>query len=422
MQAMHGFAALRKRTRLIGCSMAMVFATLVFASTANAEEPPEKTYLGLGDSLAFGYSQQLFNENFPTEKPSRFNNGFVNDYFDLLQASTVKGGGTAEEEEENVWRLTNNGCPGETTDSFIGNGVLAKELAVRGAVGAPACAYHNVTKFRLHHSYGEPYTFEGKETFRSQLENALKVIKANNKSATPEHPVTIISLEIGANDKLNRVKQCEKEVQEEYEQKGKSDQYGGATPEESFKNCVGVNAFVTLKHIIVNQIASMYAIRHGHEYCVNATSTPCDAAHKGVDYTGKIILGGAYDPYGRVFCKGETFASPGNAPPKCVPGPEVLPFSNSLTAIFNNQEQNKSAPSAAACYANPQPVFNPSVIPGKEAEGAEHEPFQLQTLTNMDNKTTSNGKPNGDGRRSDIHPTPLGYKEIANVNAATCGL
>jgi len=229
-----------------------------------------------------------------------------------------------------------------------------------------------------------------------------------------DHRVTTLSLNIGANDELRQVAKCEAEVKHEYETEGKS-KYG-ATPEEAVKNCLTLNAFPLFKHILTNIGAMLFVIRNGSKYCVNSNTVGCQADHKGVDYTGKIIVQGGYDPFGRVFCEGESFASPGNAPENCVPGPELLPESNSLVAILNFQEK-KTAEMFAACYANPQPVFNPAIV-GMPT----NEPFKLQTLTNMDNKTTSQGKPNGDGKKSDIHATPLGYKELANVMKGECGL
>jgi hypothetical protein len=58
MQAMHGFAALsRSRTRLIGCFMAITLAlaalVLALASPVRAAEPPQKTYMAIGDSITF---------------------------------------------------------------------------------------------------------------------------------------------------------------------------------------------------------------------------------------------------------------------------------------------------------------------------------------------------------------------------------
>jgi len=405
----------------MGCSiLALALMAMLLASIASsARADPRKTYLALGDSLAFGYSQQLFNENFPGEDPHKFEHGYANDYLAALKAA---------EPLANWQPLINNGCPGETTDSMIGSGTLAKEMLPLGAVGENPCKYKygalppekpvaGELKFHLHHEYG------GKH---SQLENTLEVIKNLQKPGTPpDHTLALVSLNIGANDELRAVHKCEAEVQHEYETEGKS-KYG-ATPEEAVKVCLQLNAFPLFQHINTNISAMLHVIRNGSEYCVNVNTTPCDANHKGSNYTGKIIVVLGYDPYGRVFCAGESFASPGNAPASCVAGPEVLPESNTLTAIANF-ETEKAVDDGdpygpfqpfAACTPNPQPVFNPGILgPPNEM----HEPFQLQTLTNMDNKTTSKGLPNGNGKTSDIHPTPLGYKVMSEIMAGTCGV
>src|SRR4029077_4014700 len=93
-------------------------------------------YLALGDSLAFGYSQQLFNENEKLGEPqSAFEHGYATVYW---KNSKVSG-----------QQLMNNGCRGETTDSMIGNGALAAALKIPG--GGP-CGYHK-TGLPLHHAY-----------------------------------------------------------------------------------------------------------------------------------------------------------------------------------------------------------------------------------------------------------------------------
>jgi len=420
MQATNGFAFLfRLRTRVIGCSMviAMALSALVFASGASAATPPA-TYVGTGDSLAFGYSQQLFNENFPGEDPNHFNHGYVNNYFALEQAAKV-----------NNWKLINNGCPGETSDSMIGNAHLSKELAPFGATGEAPCAYHNVGKFHLHHEYGGDFNEGGKKFHHSQMENTLEVLVKEFHKDKNLQQVKMITLNIGANDILHQVAKCEAEVKAEYEAEGKSKNYGGSTPEESVKNCIILNASPTFKHILTNLTAMLYAIRHGSQFCANdpdgIEADGCDPNGKGVDYTGKIVVQGYYDPYGRVFCAGESFASPGNAPASCVPGKEILESSNTLEAVLNFQERAvvEGEPFAGfkpeGCYANPQSTFNPGIT---GPTGAMNEPFKLQTLTNMDNKTTSKGKANGDGVKNDIHPTPLGYKVLSEVMNGECGL
>ncbi|HMH46575.1 MAG TPA: hypothetical protein VK538_02565 [Solirubrobacteraceae bacterium] len=75
MQAMNGSAvSFRKRGRLIGCCMALVlaFSALVFSASAGAATPPPPTtYLALGDSLAFGYTQEKFENHFPSNESPR---------------------------------------------------------------------------------------------------------------------------------------------------------------------------------------------------------------------------------------------------------------------------------------------------------------------------------------------------------------
>ena len=88
MQATNGSP--RSRTRVIGCLMAtaLVFSALVFASSASAAKI-NKTYLALGDSLAFGYSQQLYNEHEAEGDPATaFEHGYVNNYAVKLMDAT----------------------------------------------------------------------------------------------------------------------------------------------------------------------------------------------------------------------------------------------------------------------------------------------------------------------------------------------
>jgi len=226
MSATNG--SLRSRSRLIGLSLGVIIAlTAVFASAASAEFKAEHTTMALGDSLAFGYSQQTFNENLPTAEPATaFENGYANQYLNQQQ---WKG---------RHIRLENLGCPGETSDSLIGNGALAgglkfgeaaKEKAREEketeegktpkkfepeAYGEAPCAYHETaaeaagfpagTHFPLHTEYGGAGT--------SQLEAALHGLVVNKLSGTP---VNTITFNIGANDELHQIKSCEKEVKEE---------------------------------------------------------------------------------------------------------------------------------------------------------------------------------------------------------------
>jgi hypothetical protein len=409
MQATHGLAALsRSRTRLIAGLMAITLALaalmLALASPARAAEPPQKVYLGVGDSLTFDYSQELFNEFYPKEQPKKFEealsfgygvesakkfeeanglnlgygeptsgkpNGFVTDYQLKL---------AAKQTEESIWRkAVNDGCPGETSDSFIGTGPLGKALEgiIEGSHGEAPCAYHNVDGFPLHHEY---------EASQSQLENALQVIAAqttSTKGKSSPRPVSTITLQIGSNDLLHGVAKCEAEVKAEFEATGKSI-YGGPGPAEAVKGCLEAHAGELFQHVLKNTAAALFAIRNGGLF-------------GGVNYMGTINVLGFYDPNGAVI----------------TPGVEILPSSNTLLAILNFFDK-KLTKEFGGCYANPQPRFN-SLFEGKPAQ----EPERLQAFTNMANTTTAVGGTKGKNG-PDIHPTPLGYEELANTITAQC--
>jgi lysophospholipase L1-like esterase len=113
------------------------------------------TYLALGDSLAFGYSQAKFNSLLPAEPASAYDTGYVDDFGKLL--------GLFEPGVQTV----NDGCPGETTESFI-----------KGP-----CAYG--VQFPLHHPYSG-----------SQLADALSYLGSHPGAVNP------ITIDIGANDAL----------------------------------------------------------------------------------------------------------------------------------------------------------------------------------------------------------------------------
>jgi lysophospholipase L1-like esterase len=170
------------KARLIGCCMAAaLLATALLASSASASKP-ETNYIGLGDSLAFGYTQQKFEENYPTENPEAFEEGYVT----LLGKKLHK----LEKEAGNKLNTVNLGCPGELSDGLIGN-----NEALGGGPGAEfdPCAWHNVDHFPLHFEHGSS----------SQLEAALGVVSAD-PSATK-----VVTINIGSNDELKIVHLCE---------------------------------------------------------------------------------------------------------------------------------------------------------------------------------------------------------------------
>jgi lysophospholipase L1-like esterase len=122
--------------------------------------PP--SYLALGDSLAFGYSQAKFNSLYPDENPADYETGYVNDFADVLKVF------------QPGLQIVNDGCPGETTESFIEG----------------PCAYQ--LEFPLHHPYAAG-------TDSSQLTDALAYLRAHPGSVNP------ITIDIGANDALGLI-------------------------------------------------------------------------------------------------------------------------------------------------------------------------------------------------------------------------
>ena len=170
------------KARLVGCCMAAaLLATALLASSASASKP-ETNYIGLGDSLAFGYTQQKFEENFPTESPTAFEEGYVT----LLGKKLHK----LEKEAGNSLNTIDLGCPGELSDGLIGH-----NEALGGGSGAEfdPCLYHNVDGFPLHFEHGSS----------SQLEAALGIVSAA-PSATK-----VVTINIGSNDELKVVHLCE---------------------------------------------------------------------------------------------------------------------------------------------------------------------------------------------------------------------
>jgi len=360
--------------------MALVLAlSALFAATASAKPTPTQSYLALGDSLAFGYSQQLFNENEKTgESPTAFENGYANVY--LKKVNT---------KNPTPYQLVNNGCPGETTDSFIGNGPVGAGLeasAFKATTESP-CGYHKLG-LPLHHEYGGT---------KSQLESALETIAVESFGPTP---VTKVTFNIGANDELRTVKNCEKEVKTEYETTGKSKYDKGGGPTEAVENCLKAHVKELIEHIVKNVSASVYALRNGE-------------AFGGVNYGGKINFQVGYDPYGNLFPNGEPQIENGKEQKELLPGSVPL-------AKLINAEVGKAVLTyggAETCIADPLPRFNPiSVKSGIKA--LEKEEFRLQTWTNMANTTEFEGKKNG----PDIHPTPAGYKQLGQNISKECGL
>jgi len=240
------------KVRLVGCCTAAVLLLMVLLATAASASTTN--YIGLGDSLAFGYTQQKFEENFPTESPTAFEGGYV-----TILGKKLQG---LEEEAGNSLTTVNLGCPGELSDGLIGH-----NEAFGGGAGAEfnPCPYHNVTGFPLHLEHGGS----------SQLEAAFGIVSAA-PSATK-----VVTINIGSNDELKIVHLCENPA------------YVEEQGYESLFECIGFEAGEegrfypggAFHHIIANTGHAIGALR-------------------AAGYTGPVAVLGFYNP--------QTFILPGS--------------------------------------------------------------------------------------------------------------
>jgi lysophospholipase L1-like esterase len=350
----------RSRNRSIGGVLALVLALVACAALApvagarNAH--PVSTYLALGDSISFGYSEQVFNENFPNDSPSYFEEGFTNAFARHLERPSEVGKGIT---------LVNDGCPGETSNGLIGEkealgGKISTEPAGHNPQGPGdyhPCAYNNVDGLPLHNSLSV-----GGQSI-SQLEDALSILK----EGAPAHPVAAITLNIGSNDELAAITQCKNEVAEEFTNTGKS-KYG-ATPEAAAVACIAVTSEkVTAPHILAN-IAQILGV-------LDNTGTG------GGHYTGPIILVGFYNPDALILPGSDALQEGLNAAVEA----DILPHFPNVT------------------FANPFPVFNRGNKPAREQAS-------ICKYTEMCNPSD----PGGSEDNGDIHPSPLGYEVLGRL-------
>lgn len=161
-------ALYRARARLLVCvAVVVAFGALLLAPAAGATGPLN-TYLALGDSLAYGYHQAQFQQELKEKgfvEAANFNDGYVDDFGATLKLLNAK------------LKIVNDGCPGETTETFIKGSGVGGAYCAGGPTGTP------FPKAFLHHAY--PGT---------QLEDALAIAK--------EAGTGTITLDIGANDIL----------------------------------------------------------------------------------------------------------------------------------------------------------------------------------------------------------------------------
>jgi hypothetical protein len=284
MKAMNGSGGLgaRRVLRLLGCAAALAaLAAMTMTSVASARvRPVSQTYVALGDSLAFGYSQQGFNENLATgEQPTAFEHGYPNDYLADTNAASRK-----------PFQLVNYGCPGETTGSLIGdNATFIKELNEKARknisepiTGEAPCAYHYADGLPLHNEYGAG---------ESQLETTLKTIKSEKEAKTP---VKVLSLDIGANDELHEVAKATKEAEAEIEAKvGKI-----VTPEAEKEVEEKVDAIAAQEveaYVIEQVIPQAYEESNGGEEPAFVEDIGKDAGEYGAAHAEELHLMGIRD-------------------------------------------------------------------------------------------------------------------------------
>ncbi|HTY97668.1 MAG TPA: SGNH/GDSL hydrolase family protein [Solirubrobacteraceae bacterium] len=376
----------RARGGVIGCVLlfALAISALVLApAAANARKakgtqvaPETQDYIALGDSISFGYSQERFNIHAPTEAPAFFEEGVANDALKLLRKATGK----------KSLQVVNDACPGETSNGLIGeNPMLGGEVSTETyeeVEGKPAerfpfggyqglgdwhpCKY----TFRNHLPLHNGGYFEGTKE-ASQLEEALATVKSVNPVTEKPTEVKAISLNIGSNDELAAITQCEDEVAVEFGEKGSS-KYGSSPPAAT-ETCIVKTALgVTLPHIIKN---------------IEDTVSVLEA-----NYSGPIIVIGFYNP--------DAF---------------VLSGTDILQKKANEEvEAELKAKNPHVSYANPFPVFNKDALMGKPEK--EQEAICKYTEMCNPNVQVKGGMP--EGKDGDIHPTVKGYKVLAKLVAA----
>jgi lysophospholipase L1-like esterase len=350
---------------VVGCAVALVaLAAMMFAPSANAETT---TYLALGDSISFGYTQEKFDLNFPNEAPSYFENGFDNFFAKQLDKPSNVGPGVT---------IVNDACPGETSNGLIGeNELLGGKKSTEPAGHDPQglgdyhpCAYMNVDGLPLHNSLSV-----GGQGI-SQLEDALSILKEGH----PAHPVDAITLNIGSNDELAAITQCEIEVKEELETTGKS-KYKGGSPQLDVSLCIGFMAeHSTIPHILGN-VGDILGVLDSKE-------------PGGGHYTGPIVLVGFYNPLTFLIPTTDTLQ---NATNEAIEA-HILPLFPNVT------------------FANPFPVFNKGGLGVNNAE----EKTAICKYTEMCNPFDQSANEAKEGHAlppddGDIHPSPTGYKELA---------
>lgn len=372
------------RLVLVCCAAILIAALTPTVASArsrrNGEEsvgaPPTSAYLVLGDSISFGYSQERFNIHYPNESPSFFEEGVANDFLKYLRKDL----------DSKQVQLVNDACPGETSNGVIGEnpelGGEASTETIEEVEGKPferfpeggyqglgdwhPCKYTYVDHLPLHNG---GYVSGGKEV--SQLEEAVSLLTAKDPYTGKPEEVKAITLNIGSNDELAAIKQCEDEVAVEFATEHKS-KYGGETPAAAFTGCLEYTAAnVLIPHIARNLGDILGVLEHY--------------------YTGPIMLLGFYNP-----------------------DATVLGGSDELQEAVNKAVENDVLPNFPhVTYANPFPIFNKGYNNLLKKPNEEQE--SICKYTEMCNPNVQVEHPSPEGKDGDIHPSLKGYKELAKL-------
>ena len=133
------------------CSLLSTKLLVAVSQAPPKFNPPQKYYLALGDSLAFGFQFSIYNQHYPFVPPELFTHGYVDAFGRMLEGLKPE------------LQTVNFACPGERTRTFI-DGI---------------CSY----PFALHDNYSG-----------SQLEAAITFLRAHPGQVSP------ITLNLGTND------------------------------------------------------------------------------------------------------------------------------------------------------------------------------------------------------------------------------
>lgn len=156
---------MKKLFQLCFLLLSVVF-TMQFSSNQAAAAGPADFYLAIGDSLTFGYQEELYNQQIATGtyNPADFNDGYDTVFWNYLKNVNP-----------NIQRV-NLACVGETTHTFIYGG----------------CPHHSASE-PLHNDYNPN---------ASQLQVTVAFLQAYRDKISP------ITLTLGSNDALQFYAAC----------------------------------------------------------------------------------------------------------------------------------------------------------------------------------------------------------------------